>query len=572
MSDEATRAPGARRRCAGVSARLSARYFLASIALLVALVAVYTVSTARRTQAELRAQLEDKGQALAEAMEAGSVHAIHANALIEEAITRRLFDNARLVDELLRGPFDAAELARLAQRNGLRAVELLDLDGRPWTPPAAPSPPPRIGAPPHRMMMREPGAGNGEPPPDRPMMHYMWGRRWGRGIEPGAEPAPAAIRERTFRNGSVFGVAVGATAFRGIIAVHAEAADILDFRREVGVDRQLADLAARGGVVDAAVLGADGAVLAHAAPAAGGAAGRFEVVRPLTLDGGRQGTLRVAFSTEPMERAWRRDVRAGVVLGAAVLLVGALGMALIFYVQQRHLRELRALEAEVAQRGRLAALGDVAAAFAHEVRNPLNAVSMGLQRLRAEFTPAPADEYARFVDLMQGEVRRLNAIVEQFIALARPLPLTPAPLALDGFLGGLAALVDAQARAAGVTVRLTVPTPAPVAMADRDHLEQVLLNLMLNAVQAMGPGGTLSIDAQPAREAVVITVADTGPGIAADVLPRIFDPYFTTKRGGLGLGLTIARRIVEAHGGTIDVDSDAGRGSRFRVRLPAAPR
>jgi signal transduction histidine kinase len=571
-----------------VSARLSARYFLASIALLVALVAVYTVSTARRTQAELRAQLEDKGQALAEAVEAGGVHAIRANALIEEAITERLLDNARLIDELLRGPFDTAELARLAQRNRLRGVELLDLDGRPWTPPAPPPAPPWAGAAPHRMLMRGPGGGSAEAPPDRPMMRgpgganaappdrpmmrYMWGRRWGRGLEPGAEAAPAAIRDRTFRNGSVFGVAVGATAFRGIIAVHADAADILDFRREVGVDRQLADLAARGGVVAAAVLGADGAVLAHAEPAADGAAGRFEVVRPLTLDGGRQGTLRVAFSTEPMERAWRRDVRAGVVLGGAVLLVGALGMALIFYVQQRHLRELRALEAEVAQRGRLAALGDVAAAFAHEVRNPLNAVSMGLQRLRAEFTPAPVDEYARFVDLMQGEVRRLNAIVEQFIALARPLPLAPAPLALDGFLGGLAALVESQARAAGVAVRVTVPTPAPVVMADRDHLEQVLLNLMLNAVQAMEPGGTLSIEAQPAREAVVITVADTGPGIAADVLPRIFDPYFTTKRGGLGLGLTIARRIVEAHGGTLDVESDRGRGSRFRVRLPAAPR
>jgi signal transduction histidine kinase len=570
MSDQMT--PGPARARARTSARGSTRYFIASIALLIVLVVLYTVSTARRTQAELRGQLEDKGQALAQAIEAGSRHAIRANGLIEDIIGQRLFDNARLVDELLRRPgFDPADLARLAQRNGLRRIELLDLDGRPWTPPAPPPPPPPWGPGP-RMMMRGPRV-EGETPPERPMMRYMWGRRWGRPVEAeSAPPPPVAVRDRTFREGSVFGVATGATAFRGVIAIHADAAEILDFRRDLGVDRQIADLAARGGVVAASVVGPDGAVLAHAEPTSDAGAGRFEVVRPLTLDGNRQGVLKIAFSTEPMERAWRRDVRAGVVLGSAVLLVGAIGMAVIFYVQQRHLRELRAIEAEMAQRGRLAALGDVAAAFAHEVRNPLNAVSMGLQRLRAEFSPTPADEYTGFVDLMQDEVRRLNTIVEQFISLARPLPLTPAPVPVDALLGELARLVQSQAHAAGVTVRVAVPEPTPVVLADRDRIQQVLLNLVLNGVQAMKRGGTLTIEAQPERERVAITVTDTGSGIPADVLPRIFDPYFTTRRGGLGLGLTLARRIVEAHGGTLDVESTPGRGSRFRLRLAATPR
>jgi signal transduction histidine kinase len=117
-----------------------------------------------------------------------------------------------------------------------------------------------------------------------------------------------------------------------------------------------------------------------------------------------------------------------------------------------------------------------------------------------------------------------------------------------------------------------VPQPSPVVLGDRQHLQQVLLNLVLNAVQAMRAGGTLTIEAQSGRDGVSLVVADTGAGIPADVLPRVFDPYFTTRTDGLGLGLTIARRIVEAHGGAIELDSQAGRGTRVRLRLPAAPR
>jgi signal transduction histidine kinase len=551
-----------------VKVRGSARYFLASIVLLVALVAVSTVTTARRTQAQLREEHERTTRALADAFESGSRHAIRSNALLEEAIAQRLFDNARLVDELLRRPLDPDDLARLARRNGLRRIDLLDLDGRPWTPPAPPWP---AGGGPQMMMHGPDGEDRSHP---RAMMRYMWGRRWAPPIAAEAEaPAPSAIRDRRFWQGTVFGVAIGATSFRGIIAVHADATALVEFRRDAGVERQLSDLAAGAGAASVTLLGPDRLVLASAVP--GGAPsgnGRFEVARPLMLEGGRPGVLTVVFSSEPLERAWRADVRAGLGLGAAVLAVGVVGLALIFWAQQRHLRERRALEAEVARRDRLAALGDVAAAFAHEVRNPLNAVSMGLQRLRAEFAPAPLDEYTTFVDLMQGEVTRLNGTVEEFLSLARPLPLAPAPLALDGLLGELAALMARQAEAASIAVRVSVPRPAPVALADRDHLKQVLLNLVLNAVQAMGPGGVVTIEAQAVRDRVAIVVADTGPGIPPERLARIFDPYFTTKGDGLGLGLTIARRIVVAHGGSIEVDSEPGRGTRFRVWLPAAPR
>ncbi|MBI1736214.1 MAG: hypothetical protein HYR51_13660 [Candidatus Rokubacteria bacterium] len=562
-----------------MSTRTSARYFVASIALLVAVVGIYAVTTARRTQAELRAQLEQKALAIADAVNAASVNALRSNELVERMIAERLMDNARLVDALLARPLPSDMLRTVAEQNGLRRIDLLDLDGTPWTPPS----PPFMSGP-------------GPPAGQRPMMPFMWGPRWRRMHQPPeTDPPPAVIKDRRFWEGSVFGVAIGARSFRGIIAVHADAGYVLNFRREIGVDRLLADLGRQPGVAGVTLLADDFTILADSdatkigqrvddgtlrtAAVNGSADSRFverdgvrrlEVLRALPLDGERVGRLLVAFSTDAMTRAWRQDMRAGAVLAGAALLVGGLGLALIFWVQQRHLGDVRRLEAHIAQRDRLAAVGDVAAAFAHEVRNPLNAVSMGLQRLRAEFAPEPAAEYARCVTLMQGEARRLNAIVEQFIAMARPLPLKPAPLVVGDLLRELGDLVEADARAAGVTVRLAVDDGLPVVVADRDHVKQVLLNLALNAIQAMPAGGVVTVGATAARDTLVLTVDDTGPGIPADVRGRVFDPYFTTKRNGLGLGLTIARRIAEAHGGALTAESRPD-GTRFRFTLPVTP-
>jgi signal transduction histidine kinase len=557
----------------GVTTRTSARYFVASVVLLVVVVGVYAATTARRTQAELRAQLEQTAHAIADAVNVASVNALRASQLVERMIADRLMDNARLVDTLVTRPVPPGLLASVAEQNGLRRIDLLDLEGRPWTPPAPPAMP-----------------GMGPPDGHRPMMPFMWGPRWRRMPQPPAEveAPPAVVKDRKFWDGTVYGVAIGARSFRGIIAVHADAAYVLNFRRDVGVDRLLADFGRQPGVEAVTLFADDLTILADSdpvkiggriedAPAVSGAVESrfveeggvryFEVLRALPLDGERVGRLRVRFSTDAMTRAWRRDVVAGGVLAGAALTVAGLGLGAIFWVQRRHLADVRGLEANLAQRDRLAAVGDMAAAFAHEVRNPLNAVSVGLQRLRAEFAPEPAADYARCVTLMQEEARRLNAIVEQFIAMARPLPLKPAPFAIADLLRELSDLVEGDARAAGVAVRVAVADALPVVTADRDHVKQVLLNLVLNAIQAMPGGGAVTIGASAGRGTVAVTVDDTGPGIPADVRGRVFDPYFTTKKNGLGLGLTIARRIAEAHGGALTVEPRAG-GTRFRLTLP----
>jgi two-component system sensor histidine kinase HydH len=217
---------------------------------------------------------------------------------------------------------------------------------------------------------------------------------------------------------------------------------------------------------------------------------------------------------------------------------------------------------------RLATVGNLAAAVAHEIRNPLSAVSMGLQRLRAEFDPVEREEYRRMVDLVQGEVRRLNAIVEEFLSLARPIRLSPGPVPVADLLGEIRQLIEPQARAAGIAVEQEIPAALGDVAADRDRLKQVLLNLVLNAIEAMPAGGRLTLGAAVSGPALILTVADTGSGIAPELLPRVFEPYVTTKTKGLGLGLAIARRIVEAHGGRIEAESRAGQGTRFRITLP----
>jgi two-component system sensor histidine kinase HydH len=563
------------------------RYFVASVLLLAALTGLYAVSVARRTQQELSRQLAGKGLALADAIETSSRNAILGNRAMEDMIARRLFDNARLVDQLLLSrPFDPGWLDEIRRMNGLARIELRDLDGRPYTPPP-PGPSGMMG-----MMSRKPPPG--AEAEHRRMMMYMWGRRWS---PPSAEgTVPPAVRDRKFWEGSVLGVAIGARSFPGIIVVHADAAYVLKLTREIGVQQQIEEVGRQPGIESIALLDRDLTVVAHSRPDRVGqreddallrdalASGRtvaglvtrahlepvYEIAKPLPLDKDRPGVLRIALSTAAMDRVWRRDRLAAVVLGLLVLALGSLGMAAIFYTQHRHLAEVNTLEAEMERRERLSTLGNMAAAVAHEIRNPLNAVSMGLQRLRVEFEPSDLEEYRALLDVVQGEVRRLNATVEDFLSLARPLSLRLEPLAVPALVDEVLALADGEARAAGIATAGVAALDLPPVRADRDRVKQVLLNLVLNAIQAMPDGGKLTLGASASRTALTLDVSDTGGGIAPEVLPRLFEPYVTTKAKGLGLGLAIARRIVEAHGGRIEAGNLPGGGARFRVTLPLA--
>ncbi|MFQ5539178.1 MAG: ATP-binding protein [Candidatus Binatia bacterium] len=567
-----------------------ARYFIASVLLLLIVVSAYVLSESRRLQRELLRQTEAKGVALAEAMESSAKNAVLGNSLLEEMVSQRLLDNARLIDQLLLiRPVGHALLEEISAMNRLQKVELLDIEGHPWTFPALPTMQRRM-----REMMAEMHSMRRDLPSahQRQMMIYMWGRNWllpGEEEKPPIQP-PSQITEQKFWEGSVFGVAIAARSIPGIIAVHANADFILNFKKEIGVQRQIEELGSQPDIDHVALLDNNFTFVAHTDPAFVGQQekdefilkaradghtltkvkeGLYQLVKPIHLNNSPLGFLKIGLSLEPMEVTWRNSLWSIILLGLAILGVGILGMAAIFYNQNSHLREIKALEAEVARREHLSALGNLAASVAHEVRNPLNAISMGLQRLKAEFHPTQdEDDYSHFIGLMRGEVQRLNSIVEQFLSLARPLDLKPEPVRIGELLEELALLARADAESSKVEIRVATSPSLPKVKADLNYLKQLLLNLILNGIQAMPNGGTLSLGANASRGNLLLTVTDAGVGIPSDVLPRIFEPYFTTKASGSGLGLAIARRIVEAHGGTIEVKSEVGQGTHFHISIP----
>jgi two-component system sensor histidine kinase PilS (NtrC family) len=245
------------------------------------------------------------------------------------------------------------------------------------------------------------------------------------------------------------------------------------------------------------------------------------------------------------------------------------------------------MERELRRSERLAAIGQLSASIAHEIRNPLAAISGSIQVLEKR-TPALAGdpEASRLMAIVLRETDRLNALITDFLHYARPAPRRVTEIALGDAVDGILRMFE-SVRPAGVSVSSHVE-PGLGLRADPEQLHQVLWNLVLNAAQAMEKGGRLEIRAAraegPPQEAlpgrrneeqaqqdwVEIAVVDEGVGIPMDALDRIFDPFFTTKRGGSGLGLATVHRIVEQHGGSIRVESTLGTGTTVRVRLPRA--
>ena len=208
--------------------------------------------------------------------------------------------------------------------------------------------------------------------------------------------------------------------------------------------------------------------------------------------------------------------------------------------------------------------------MAHEIRNPLNTIGMNVQRLKLEFSPEAASrsEYEEFIDTIRSEVARLNGIVEQFLKLARfPEPKMESSR-LDRLVRDTLDFIRPELTGRGIKLVAEL-AETPEFLFDPGQIRQVVTNLVTNAAEAMGDSGTLTVKGAPDGPDYRIVFSDTGPGIPAGERERIFEPFFSTKRGGMGLGLAIAARIVSEHGGTLRVQSAQGRGAAFIVSIPA---
>ncbi|MGB8657864.1 MAG: ATP-binding protein [Candidatus Zixiibacteriota bacterium] len=234
--------------------------------------------------------------------------------------------------------------------------------------------------------------------------------------------------------------------------------------------------------------------------------------------------------------------------------------------------ELRRYEEEARRTERLAAIGNLAAGVAHEIRNPLNAISITTQRLKSEFVPQKdQEEYSAFTRIILDEIKRLDGIINQFLSLAKAQSLNLIRTDLSKFLNEVTNLAEVEAKEKGVHVIRAIGK-LPEIKIDPDELKKAILNIMLNGIQATPSGGKLTIESflDDSQTNVVVTVKDSGIGIPRENLFKIFQPYFSTKEKGTGLGLSIAYRIISDHKGKIEVESEMRKGTTFVIKLPVA--
>ncbi|MBD3181985.1 PAS domain-containing protein [Candidatus Poribacteria bacterium] len=235
----------------------------------------------------------------------------------------------------------------------------------------------------------------------------------------------------------------------------------------------------------------------------------------------------------------------------------------------RDITETRLMQENMRRTEQLSAMGKLTSAVAHEIRNPLNSISMFAQRLDREFTPEKdQDKYHQMINTIRSESSRLNRIVEEFLKFARPPKLKRRPVYIKELMEETLSLIRTKAQETGIKIALKENDYSGKWSIDREQMKQVLLNLFLNSIDAMPDGGNLSVNIYQGPENLCIEISDTGNGISEEDLSRVFDLYFTTKDTGTGLGLSVVQRIVMEHGGRIDVESVEGEGTTFRIYIP----
>ncbi len=255
---------------------------------------------------------------------------------------------------------------------------------------------------------------------------------------------------------------------------------------------------------------------------------------------------------------------------SATLLNDEDGTFLGYVVLFKDLSEVRSLRKEIARSQRLASVGRLAAGVSHEIRNPLSSIKGFATYFKERYYDVPENQ--QISNLMIQEVDRLNRVVSQLHEFARPITVSKKSIQIKAFLKDSLKLVERQASEANISIRTDFDLEKDEILFDSDRINQVLLNLYLNAIESMDNGGSLTVTLakNSKKNGIEIKVSDTGTGITENDLSHIFDPYFTTKASGTGLGLAIAHNIMESHGGEITIESRLGQGTGVTIFLSYA--
>lgn len=545
------------------------------IIVVVMLGSVLTIGYSRNKK-DLRQLMLNEAERLVEVVDVSATLGIHALDEVEYLTADRLFENARLIERLSRTSVPSPDtLTSIALANGLHMINILGKNGASLSRSLTPDDSPSVADRTHR--------------PE--VLSVLRGESYEEII---------GFSDDRYYAGQRFGVVV-ARAGGGAVVVMSDSGEMLAFRKSVGLGTLLRELGRRGGIGYIVLQDSLGIVTAtegvtemsrisedpFLVMARNGARdsrlldtayGRvLEVARPLIVDDVDLGLLRIGLSTDEIDMITERAVRHFIILFATAMISGVL---LFIYVMLRQnymildaehdriLGDVRRMEEETRRSERLASMGRLAAGVAHEIRNPLNAISIIVQRMKTEFTPvADKDEYSRYLSTVISEIGRIGVIIEQFLKYARPPKLDLTNEVAGEIINDVVSVVGEQARASDISIAVDVPDGLSC-FCDRDQFKQALLNIILNAIDAVGHDGTITITASRGKSGVTVGVTDSGHGMTEDVLKKVFDPYFTTREKGNGLGLSEVHRIVTAHGGAVKAANNPGGGAVFTIYMP----
>jgi signal transduction histidine kinase len=302
----------------------------------------------------------------------------------------------------------------------------------------------------------------------------------------------------------------------------------------------------------------------------------FEIVAPLRLSGQIAGVIHLGLDRGNTDQIINENRRNMFIFLAFVVLIALLSMWLLYRNQNRHLARVVEMERQLEKAERLSSLGQLAAGVAHEIRNPLNAISMASQRLKRECAPADEGKKKEFevmAGVIRDEIRRLNGIIEEFLTFSKSRRLDLHDCPVQEVLQKIVHLISAEAETRGISLK-TQWTEQPIVIPmDMDKLQQAFLNFVKNAMESISGQGTVTLSVtRTDKGQVSVSISDTGCGMTTEEVDRIFNPEYTTKEKGLGLGLPLAHEIIRGHGGEIRVLSRKGEGTTFEILLPTERR
>jgi two-component system sensor histidine kinase HydH len=636
----------------------------------------------RQGKSELYHILNEQSRALIETITASSVNTINSGFEIEDLITERLLNNARLIKDLdASGILTRQKLIEIGKANDLYRINIFDKSGT------------RILS----NRIPEPGHIYGEENINR-------SDEIGPILNGSTNELVIGLKDAEFSSGQRYAVAVARTGGKGAIVVNLDAKDMLEFRKRIGIGKIIQDISKNAGIRYIALQDSSGILAAsinidsldavsgdlflqnalksdsvYYRTVPFGSSDIYEAVKRLTYENSVVGVFRIGLSLDELKSVENRAYKRILIITLILTAISIITLSIVFTSQNlrtiseefkkfrtftgsilknmdeavivinrdfivslfnssaqklfkirdeevsgRNLNELskftflvdiiksdrstekllniagedkyllissttnhdeqnniesytvvlsditerKSLEESARRREKLSAMGELASGVAHEIRNPINAIGMIAQRLQKEFSPgANNEEFNSITNLLRSEVTRINKIIKQFLDYAKPLDVITTEIDADEYFNQVYQLFHGQSDRRSISFRMITTNPGRIKI-DPELMKQALMNLIQNAFDAVGEAGKIRLDYKCLNDSLEITISDNGRGIPDEDKDRIFDLYYTSRKDGTGIGLSITQKIIEQHGGLISFESTVNEGTTFKIVLP----